>query len=62
MTFHESPDFRDAISAASKQLKLRPVLVEKDYWVTYVLHNLSTSEYVEIPLNVTTVFRFKVTT
>lgn len=44
MTFHESKDFKDALYAAAKHLKMRPVLVEKDYWVTYILSNLSKSE------------------
>jgi len=37
--------FREAIEAAAQHLKLRPVFVEKDYWVTYVLRNLGLSQY-----------------
>jgi len=40
-------DFLDAISAASKQLGIRALYLEKDYWVTYVLKNLSKSKYAE---------------
>jgi predicted nucleotidyltransferase component of viral defense system len=47
MTFHESAAFSDAILAASEALQIRPVLVEKDYWVTYILKNLSLSSYSE---------------
>lgn len=45
MRFHTNSDFLDAITAASKILGLREVLLEKDYWVTYVLWNLSKSKY-----------------
>lgn len=48
MTFHQSPEFKDAILAASKALQIRPVLVEKDYWVTFILHELSLSTYAEM--------------
>jgi len=47
MTFHESSAFGDAILAASESLQIRPVLIEKDYWVTYILKNLSLSAYSE---------------
>src|ERR1700734_2155440 len=44
MKLHESKqDFIDLIEAAAQHLRLRPVFVEKDYWVTYVLKNLSQS-------------------
>ncbi|MFT3703017.1 MAG: nucleotidyl transferase AbiEii/AbiGii toxin family protein [Agriterribacter sp.] len=46
MNFHQSSAFKDAIEATAEKLSLRPVLIEKDYWVTFVLKNLSTSEYV----------------
>ncbi|RYY39022.1 MAG: nucleotidyl transferase AbiEii/AbiGii toxin family protein [Chitinophagaceae bacterium] len=46
MKLHESSqDFKDAIEATAQALKLRPVFVEKDYWVTYVLKNLSKSQF-----------------
>lgn len=42
---HKKKDFIDAIATASQKLGIREVYIEKDYWVTYVLKNLSTSEY-----------------
>lgn len=48
MILHESPDtFRDAVEATAQSLNLRPVFVEKDYWIVYVLKNLSTSEFAD---------------
>lgn len=47
MTLHESPTFRDAIDAASEALGLRPVFIEKDYWVTQILQTLSRSEFLD---------------
>lgn len=29
-------------------MRIRPVLIEKDYWVTYILHNLAFSKYADI--------------
>ena len=45
MTFHTDPEFTDAIEATSQHFKINPALIEKDYWVSYVLKNLSNSEY-----------------
>jgi len=46
MTFHNNPkDFHEAIQAASQSLNIREVLIEKDYWVSYILKNLSKSKY-----------------
>ena len=45
MNFHLDKEFEDAVNATSEYFKLRAVLIEKDYWVTYVLKNLSQSEY-----------------
>lgn len=46
MTLHEDKTlFRDAIEAAAQHFKMRPVFIEKDYWVTYVLRNLGFSQY-----------------
>lgn len=45
MNFHLDIEFEDAVNATSEYFKLRAVLIEKDYWVTYVLKNLSQSEY-----------------
>jgi predicted nucleotidyltransferase component of viral defense system len=39
-------DFKDLVEAAAQHLNLRPVFVEKDYWVTYVLKNLANSPHV----------------
>jgi predicted nucleotidyltransferase component of viral defense system len=45
MNLHESKEFNEAISKASEFLKIRPLLIEKDYWVTFLLRNLSLSEF-----------------
>ena len=46
MKLHEDKIlFREAIEAAAQHLKLRPVFVEKDYWVTHVLRNLGLSKF-----------------
>src|ERR1700757_913297 len=48
MNLHKSPkEFKDLTEATAQYLNLRPVFVEKDYWVTYVLKNLANSEYRE---------------
>ncbi len=42
MNLHKDPElFKELIIASSQALNLREVLIEKDYWVTYVLKNLS---------------------
>lgn len=45
MRFHQAPEFSEAIQAAAGYFKLRPIFIEKDYWVTFVLKSLSASEY-----------------
>jgi len=46
MTLHQDKElFREAIEAAVGYFQFRPVFIEKDYWVTYVLRNLSLSPY-----------------
>ena len=45
MNFHQSTAFKEAIEATAEKLALRPVLIEKDYWVTFALKNLSKSEF-----------------
>jgi|SRR5882757_1587465 len=45
MTFHQSPEFADALQAAAGHFKMRSIFIEKDYWVTYVLKNLSQSPH-----------------
>lgn len=44
MTYHSSEEFADAIEAAAQYYGMQPVFIEKDYWVTYALKNLSCSE------------------
>lgn len=48
MTLHtaDTKTFSDAIRAASEHLKINPVFVEKDYWITLVLNRLSKTKYV----------------
>lgn len=46
MTFHKSKDFVDAIESAAAHFKMRSIFIEKDYWVTHVLKNLSSSKLV----------------
>ena len=48
MIFHKDKDFADAIQKAAEYFKLRPIFIEKDYWVTFVLKNLSQSEHANI--------------
>ena len=39
MRLHENKElFRQSIAFTAQQLKILPIYVEKDYWVTYVLH------------------------
>lgn len=45
MNFHQSEDFKDAIIATAQRFNMRRVVIEKDYWVTFVLKNLSQSVY-----------------
>lgn len=47
MTFHTDKDFKDAILRTSEYFKIREVIIEKDYWATHVLRNLSLSQYKE---------------
>ena len=43
MTFHQSQEFADALYGC-RSFKMRPIFIEKDYWVTYVLKKLITIE------------------
>ena len=46
MILHENKkDFIEAIQAASDFLNISPVFIEKDYWITRVLRELSESKY-----------------
>lgn len=42
---NNSEDFAAAIQVASEHLKMRSVYIEKDYWITFVLKNISQSSY-----------------
>jgi predicted nucleotidyltransferase component of viral defense system len=52
MTLHQNVDFKDMLRGAAVHFKMRPVFVEKDYWVTYVLKNISVS-----PLGAEVIFK-----
>ncbi|TPG59459.1 nucleotidyl transferase AbiEii/AbiGii toxin family protein [Hymenobacter nivis] len=46
MTLHLHPtDFRALLAATAQQLGMADVLIEKDYWVTYILRALADSPY-----------------
>jgi hypothetical protein len=46
MNLHTNREqFSDAIVATAQQMNISEVLIEKDYWVTYVLKRLSESGY-----------------
>ena len=48
MKLHQDKQtFKEAIEATAQHFQMRPVFIEKDYWVTYVLKNLSLSVYAE---------------
>ena len=48
MKFHKNEDlFKQPVRAAADHFKTRDVFIEKDYWVTYALKNLFTSELAE---------------
>ena len=38
-------EFRDAVQQTAKMFKISEVLIEKDYWITYVLKRLSDSNF-----------------
>lgn len=45
MRLHENtPLFRDAVRFTAQQLNIRPEYIEKDYWVTYALFSIFSSE------------------
>ena len=48
MTLHQDEKlFSDAIRATSDYLGIMPVYVEKDYWITHILQQLSRSQYAD---------------
>jgi hypothetical protein len=53
MTLHENPElFQQAVTATAQRLGLKEIYVEKDYWVTFALHQICLS-----PLGGITVFK-----
>jgi len=49
--FHKDREiFSQAVEATAVWLKINPLFVEKDYWVTYVLKSLSVSEFSDIAI------------
>lgn len=53
MRLHENNElFRQAIQFTSDQLKIRPIFIEKDYWVTFALHTIFNS-----PIGADSVFK-----
>jgi hypothetical protein len=45
MRLHDNKElFRQAIAATAQYKQLRDIYIEKDYWVTYALHTIFTSE------------------
>jgi len=46
MNLHKEKDnFKDAIITVAKSHKVSEIIIEKDYWVTYILKSISESEY-----------------
>ena len=46
MNLHDHPEhFKDAVIAAAQYFGFSEVIIEKDYWVTYILKNISNSAY-----------------
>lgn len=49
MILHENKkEYTEAIQAASDRLNISPVFIEKDYWITRVLKELSKSKYANV--------------
>lgn len=45
MNLHETPKlYEEAVQFTAQQKKIRPVYIEKDYWVTYVLYHIFNNE------------------
>ncbi len=45
MILHQNKQlFRDAIAFTSQQHNMMPIYIEKDYWITYVLHTIFNNE------------------
>ncbi len=51
MTLHNNKElFQELIEATAKELNLPSLYIEKDYWVTYILRNLSMSSYADVAI------------
>ena len=51
MTLHNNKElFQKLIEATAKELNLPSLYIEKDYWVTYILRNLSMSSYADVAI------------
>ena len=51
MTLHNNKElFQELIEATAKELNLPSLYIEKDYWVTYILRNLSMSPYADVAI------------
>lgn len=51
MTLHNDKEtFKELIETTAKDLNLPSLYIEKDYWVTYILKNLSKSDYKDIAI------------
>ena len=42
---HDKETFNDLIETTASFLRIPAIFIEKDYWVTYILHKLSKSDY-----------------
>ncbi len=45
MLLHNHTDFTSFVGIVANDLGIRDVIIEKDYWVTYVLHELRSSVF-----------------
>ncbi len=45
MYLYQSSDFKDLITQTADKLGLKPQIVEKDYWVCFILRKLANSEF-----------------
>ena len=58
MNLHENKeDFTEAVQAVSRGLNISPALVEKDYYVTLLLKELSEKEFLRVVLRFPNVIR-----
>ncbi len=46
MNLHlDKENFKDLIDLTAQKFNMPSIFIEKNYWVTYMLHNLSNSKY-----------------